>query len=170
MYKVIIGIDNGVSGTIGIIGEQYTDFMETPVFSEQNYTKQKDNITRIDTNRLREIFIRAMEENKSLPEEVLVVMERPMVNPTRFKATTSALRSLEAELVTIEAVGFAHIYCDSKEWQKKELPQGISSSEELKRASKDIGCRLYPQFKTLIQKHKDADGMLIAHHFYKEYK
>jgi len=41
------------------------------------------------------------------------------------------------------------------------LPQGIKG-DELKVASKDIGCRLFPEHTELIVKHKDADGILIA--------
>ena len=42
------------------------------------------------------------------------------------------------------------------------LPKGIEGSAELKKASKDIGCRLFPSQADLINKHKDADGLLIA--------
>ena len=82
-----------------------------------------------------------------------------MVNPTRFKATTSALRCFEAELVIIEYLGLRHIFIDSKEWQKELLPKGCSGND-LKKASLDIGNRLFPMFEKF--KHPDRDGLLIA--------
>ena len=45
--KLYIGIDNGVTGTIGCIYNNKTWFFETPVKTEQNYTKAKANISRI---------------------------------------------------------------------------------------------------------------------------
>ncbi|MHC4574386.1 MAG: hypothetical protein ACYS76_09695 [Planctomycetota bacterium] len=41
------------------------------------------------------------------------------------------------------------------------LPKGCKK-EELKKASIDIGCRLFPYHKEQIIKHKDADSLLIA--------
>ena len=87
-------------------------------------------------------------------------MERPMVNPTRFKATTSALRCFEAELILIEHLGYAYCYVDSKYWQRELLPKGIKGADEQKKASKDIGKRLFPQLADF--KHSDYDGILIA--------
>ena len=43
------------------------------------------------------------------------------------------------------------MYIDSKEWQKELLPSGCKG-EELKTASRDIGCRLFPKYKDLIIK------------------
>ena len=154
-----IGFDNGVSGTIGIItiepeGIRKTHFFKTPVFKEQNYTKKKAMITRIDFNKLLEVL-------QPFYKNSFVMMERPMVNPTRHKATTSALRSLEASLNVLQLLDLPMIYVDSKEWQRQLLPKG---SGDLKQASKDIGCRLFPEHKELIIKHKDADGLLIAEH------
>ena len=52
------------------------------------------------------------------------------------------------------------MYVDSKDWQKVLLPKGTKGSDELKKASLDIGNRLFPQFAD--NKHKDRDGILIA--------
>lgn len=156
MHKYNIAIDNGVSGTIGIIEEGNSEFIETPVISQQNYTKKKGNITRIDWNKMYNILSRFKDT------DCFVLLERPMVNPTRFQATTSALRSLESTLTVIEYLGLPYAYIDSKEWQKALLPKDIKGSPELKKASLDIGCRLFPCHAALIKKHKDADGILMA--------
>ena len=156
MSKISIGIDNGVSGSIAVIDENGSTFVETPTKSQQNYTKKKANITRIDCGEMYKLLTPYKDTN------CFILLERPLVNPARFMATTSALRALEATLIVIEYLKIPHAYIDSKEWQKVLLPQGTQGHDELKRASLDIGCRLFPQHEKLIMKHKDADGLLIA--------
>lgn len=162
-HKIYIGIDNGVTGTIGWVGENLAPGMiETPVKVEQSYTKEKKNITRVDhpdvVKWLKNIT-RGLADPKS---DVLVVIERPMVNPQRFMASCSALRALESTLVAIESLGLPRMYIDSRAWQKVLLPRGVKGADELKRASLDIGARLFPYLDTIIHKHKDADSVLIA--------
>lgn len=158
--KAFIGIDNGVSGTIGIItGDGKALSVKTPTKIEQSYTKAKAKITRIDVVALKELLSKYSIQSR-------VIIERPMVNPGRFKATVSALRALEATICVLEALHLPFEYTDSKEWQKVLLPKGCSG-DELKKASLDIGNRLYPN---LNLKHEDRDGMLIAHYCYLKYK
>jgi len=153
-----IGIDNGVSGSIGVVSDKGESWwFLTPTKSEQSYTKSKQNITRIDINRLYEIL--------SEFKEGKVFLERPLVNPKMFKATISAIRALEATLTVVELLKMPLEYVDSKEWQKDLLPHGVKGSPLLKKASKDIGIRLFPAFEKEITKHGDADGILIAEHF-----
>jgi len=154
--KVYIGIDNGVTGTIGIILGNESVFFKTPTFKQQNYTKKKANITRVDAPRLLSLLKPYEKYN------VMCVLERPMVQPKgRWVATQSALRALEATLTVVEVLGYAYDYMDSKEWQKALLPKG-SKGDQLKVDSKTIGCRLFPKHAELINKHTDADGMLMA--------
>lgn len=154
MSKIWVGIDNGVSGSIGIVGEGIEPiFIKTPTKREQDYTKTKKIITRLDYSKFMDLFSML---NKN---DICMVMERVMVNPTRFAATVSALRCHEAELIMIELLGCKHLFIDSKEWQKVMLPKGCSG-DELKKASLDIGNRLFPQFEDV--KHPDRDGILIA--------
>lgn len=154
MSKIWVGIDNGVSGSIGIVGEGIEPiFIKTPTKREQDYTKTKKIITRLDYSKFMDLFSML---NKN---DICMVMERVMVNPTRFAATVSALRCHEAELIMIELLGCKHMFIDSKEWQKVMLPKGCSG-DELKKASLDIGNRLFPQFEDV--KHPDRDGILIA--------
>lgn len=160
-HKLYIGIDNGVTGTIAWVGEGVAaDMIETPVKSEQSYTKEKKNITRINypevVNWLKEVT-----NHLDSPAEALVVIERPMINPMRFQASVSAARSLEATLIAIESLGLPRMYVDSRQWQKALLPHGCKGPE-LKHASADIGCRLFPNREQIIGKHKDADALLIA--------
>lgn len=153
--KNYIGIDNGVTGAIAIIGDTEVDFIQTPIKKEQNYTKSKQIVSRIDAQCL-ESYLR-----KYKGKESLVILERPMIFPGRFKATLSAMRSMEATLIIVELLELPLIYIDSKEWQRVLLPSGLEK-EDLKKASLDIGSRLFPQFKKQILKQKDADALLIA--------
>lgn len=153
MSKTYIGIDNGVTGTYTILSEQEKAFGKIPVKKEQDYTKAKKMITRLDYGTLKAI----LEPYKGA--EVLVVMERPMVNPTRFLATAVALRCHEAELILIEELGLPLRYIDSKEWQREILPRG-TEKDELKSMSLQIGNRLYPIFNDV--NHSDRDSLLIA--------
>ncbi len=157
-HKIYVGIDNGVTGTIGVISPDNASMnYEIPVVVQQNYTKAKQLVTRINAPALRKIFLKYELE----PGNCLIIIERPMVNPTRFKATMSAIRALEAVLTIIETMSLPYMYMDSKEWQRFLLPQKIKK-EDTKKASLDIGLRLFPQHRALIEKHKDADGLLIA--------
>ena len=157
--KTYIGIDNRVSGTIAIIdANKDALFYEMPVFSQQNYTKKKGNITRVDTNELLHSILGSIHHS----EVAMVGIERPMVNPKRWVASCSALRAMEATLIVLEYLGFPYMFLDSKEWQKMLLPHGVKGTPALKHASMDRGCQLYPQHRELITKHKDADGLLMA--------
>ena len=158
--KLYIGIDNGVTGTIGCIFKDKTWFFKTPVKIEQNYTKAKGNISRVVykilLSQLKDIIIECDSPS------IMCLIERPMINPTRFKASISAVRALETTLDVIEELKFPYQYEDSKAWQRELLPFGVKGDVALKAASKTIGNRLFPQHSALITKHKDADGMLMA--------
>lgn len=72
----------------------------------------------------------------------------------------TAIRCLEAQLIILEVLAIPHQFVDSKEWQRAMLPKGIKGSDEQKRASKDIGNRLFPTLSDF--KHPDRDGVLLA--------
>ncbi len=155
--KYYVGIDNGISGTVAIISPDNKIFFEAvPTKSEQSYTKTKQNITRINAPMLIDML---MKQGLTI-DNCRVVIERPMVNPTRFKASASGLRALEAVLIVVDdMLHLPFSYIDSREWQKALLPKGING-DELKAASLQIGNRLFPQVREM--KHKDRDGLLIA--------
>lgn len=160
MNRIYVGIDNGVSGSIGIVGVSFeSSFIKTPIKRELSYQKSKKSyINRIDFKELYNFLA----DIESKYDNLFAVIERPMINSSRFKASISAARSLEATLIILELLEIPYEYCDSKQWQKSLLPAGLKGSAEQKSASKDVGLRLFPQHKDLINKHKDADGILIA--------
>lgn len=155
--KIYIGIDNGVSGTISIIKPEKSIFILTPVSKHLNFQKtKKTNINRLDFMKVCKLFALHTSGKKCF-----VVIERPLVNSRMFSATMSAVRCLEATLIALETYSLPYEYIDSRAWQKELLP-GTKGSANLKEASTEIGCRLFPEHEKLIRKHKDADGLLIA--------
>lgn len=162
-FDVYIGIDNGVTGSIGIIAGKQTYFHLTPVKLEQNYTKKKGNISRVVVEKMKAIL------GPFADKRCMIHIERPMINGMRFNASVSAARCLEATLIIIEDLGMAYEYVDSKEWQKMLLPKG-SKGDQLKTDSQNIGCRLFPEHSELIKKHKDADGILMAEYCRRKFR
>lgn len=165
--KAYIGIDNGVTASIAFILENgKAEIGQMPTVKQQNYTKAKQGITRIDTKRfyawLLEVIGMVEQESQSMNQagQFMVIIERPMINPMRFKNSISAARALEAVLVTIESLNLPHCYIDSRVWQKELLPEGLQGPE-LKTASNDIGRRLFPQIPD-GKKGTDKDALLIA--------
>lgn len=155
--KTYIGIDNGVTGSIFVLGPDVKKFYKTPVKVEQSYTKTKQNISRLDVDS----FFKILSSIKNKDNDFIAVVERPMVNPGRFQATVSALRCLEATIICLERFLIPIQYIDSKQWQKELLLKGLKG-KELKKASMDISKRLFPLFKKEIEKQKDGDSILIA--------
>lgn len=150
--RCFIGIDNGITASIGIIKEDGSyHFYTAPTKNEQDYTKAKKRVTRIDGVKLMEILSIASPES-------MVLVERPMINPQRWIASMSAIRAWEATITILETMKLPFAPIDSKEWQKVLLPQGCQK-DDLKIASLDIGKRLFPAIDT---NHPDRDGMLIA--------
>jgi len=164
MSKTYVGVDNGVTGSIGIIcSDGRTAFIETPVFKELSYTKEKQYIQRINTIAIANNF----------PKNAIVLLERPMVNPRAFTATQSALRALEATLIVLENLGYkrdeSYFYIDSKAWQQEFIASEIIGHDEMKKASMEIGIQLFPNNESFIRRHKDADGLLIAEYARRKY-
>jgi hypothetical protein len=158
-----IGIDNGISGSIATIsGARRSTFCPVPTKSEQDYTKARKNTTRIDHRSLYRLLKRFV-DSVNIECRVVVLLERPMINPGRFTATTSAVRAWESTLIALERLHPMpiKIVVDSKEWQKVMLPQR-TSKKELKKMSRQVGCRLFPSLADVVTKHKDADSLLMA--------
>lgn len=159
MNKIYIGIDNGITGSIGIITPDQTSFLPVPSRSMQDYTKKKQNISRLDRDAFRKIITTSNPDGLS----VFVLFEHPFWNPIlSLKSSKSGVMCLEAEVGIIEDLLIPHESIPSSTWQKELLPVGCKGKAELKKASQDIGIRLYPALEDEIRKQKDADGLLIA--------
>lgn len=161
MSKLVLGIDNGISGSISVLREDRPPFWApTPIKNELSYTKAKKFINRVDAPRLQNMLSDTI---GLFSGAKIAIIERPMVNPTRYVATLSAIRALEATLIVLELLGIPYQYADSRSWQKEMLPSGLEGPE-LKIASLDVGKRLFPGLtETLkIGRAKDCDSLLMA--------
>lgn len=155
MKTVYIGIDNGVTGSIGIITDGGAILIKTPVKKVMNYTKTvKRFVNRIDYPALKETLQTFVKDKK-----VICRLERPMINNARFQQSISAARAHEATEICLEELKIPFDYIDSKKWQKAMFPPGITK-EQLKIASVTTGEHLFPEAN--VQHHKDYDGLLIA--------
>lgn len=160
-----IGIDNGVSGSVGII-TVYLDLRiesklyKIPIFKSLDYVKKERYLNRVDIKSLSDLLKNYNSEN------CFVGLERPMVNPRRFRASVSALRALEAVLIVLEQLKLPFRYIDSKEWQKELF--GKEKVKDLKKMSLEVAKRLYPQIN--YDEFVDADGLLIATYIMKKFE
>jgi hypothetical protein len=168
MGKIYVGIDNGVSGSMGAVWPDGDwRFKRTPIVNEQDYTKTAKRINRLDHQKFYET-ISKVKRNKE-KHNVLIIMERPLVNAKMFKATVSGVRCFEAQLVMIESLRLPYQVIDSKQWQKVMLPKikntkrnskkDSKKKKETKQASLSVGKKLFPGSE---KKADDCDGLLIA--------
>jgi hypothetical protein len=157
-----IGIDNGVSGSIAILDDngKILFYAPTPVKKCLDYPKKKKFLNRLDGKKFENLLIKYIED-----DDCVCYIERPMVNPTRWNASISAVRCMEASLIVLELLEVPYQWIDSKEWQKELLPSG-AHKEELKGVAVQVAKRLYPK----AELKKDADGLLIAYYAYKMHK
>lgn len=181
-----IGIDNGVSGGIGIITPDKYNLFRMPIFEDLNYQKTKDKyIHRIDVPVLIAQFESLLAKYPG--EDVKVMIERPMINPHMFMSSISSARSLEAVLIALSLTrsekfpnGLPNHYIDSKAWQSVLLPniskpkigkevetkeRARLNKEHTKRLKEAAFFRVKQMFPNVIDKIKtnaDADSMLIA--------
>lgn len=162
--KMIIGVDNGVTGGITIISDDVIHHIKTPIKKELSYTKAKQWINRVDYLPMKRFLFNNSYNSQGEWGRPLCLLERPMVNPGRFKATVSALRCLEATLIIMEQLTISVQYIDSKEWQKVMLPSGLKGADELKAAAKSVARRLFPDVKIV-----NADSLLIAEYGRRKY-
>lgn len=161
--KTYIGIDNGTTGGIAFLAPNLPPrVFSTPVKEVFGYQKVAKKFNRLD----HVAFEHLLAAETTDDEELVVLIERPMVMPARFEATVSALRCYEATLVVLETFlvperGASVETIDSRVWQKPLLPSGIRGPE-LKKASMQRGLELFPSCAEWIRKQKDADPLMIA--------
>lgn len=162
----IIGIDNGASGSVGIIRDRVAiHFGPVPTQPYLHYGKKGSIGLRLDREAL-DLLVHAHNPGLEWAEfaaNTRVYVERPFSGKF-INAVVPAHRFFEATIIVLEDLGLGYEVVDSGTWQKPILG-GVSGSAELKKASKLRGIQYYPQFTDAIKKQGDADGLLIAHHF-----
>lgn len=148
-----IGIDNGISGSIGIIEPDNYYFIRTPIFFTRDFHKEKRNINRVNVRALMD-YLKLFIEDK-----YEICIERPFINKIGFSSTISSVRCHEATLIALDLIGSNYNFIDSKEWQKYFF-KNCKGTSNLKKASLELGNKLFP--KVSNNKHKDRDSLLIA--------
>lgn len=159
-YDVYVALDNGATGSIGIIHQRTgaVYFSGVPTITVQDYTQRKKNIDRIDKKELQSIISKYVNESDS----VFCYIERPMKNPARFEASISAARAFESTVIIMEELNIGYEVIDSRIWQKKMLPSGTKGEADLKQASFDVGIEMHPELASQIIKQNDADALLMV--------
>ena len=156
---VYCGVDNGSSGSIGIVASAADPFWAaTPIKKCRNYQKTEKHLNRVDAERLFDMLYDRVYVPMQEGARALVLLERPYCNPAGFNASMLAARALEATLVVVDLLNLPHRFVDSKEWQSVMLPKGIIGRDELKKASFATGKKVFPATKFK----KDADSLLMA--------
>lgn len=158
---MIMGIDNGTSGSICVIDENTCKLVlhtPTPIKQTINYTKEIQKIKRIDPIKLDQIVKQYM--------PIRAILERPMVNPTRFKTSLLAVRALEATLNVLELNNIPYEIIDSKEWQKHYIPHG-TKKDDLKFVADQKACQL---FGLSTVKSGLGDSILLTKYLYDKMK
>ena len=169
--NLIFGLDNGSTVPISCIDNVAgtLSFMKTPSKIELDYTQDIKYINRIDTVELKKWF----ENNISLAKDdnrfIIVILERPMKNPTRFEQSISACRAFEATLIVLEELNLKYIVIDSKQWQHYFFGKNTSNIDlKLESMRKGLDVlkknfkKQYNEISEIIQKHGDADSLLIC--------
>lgn len=182
-----VGIDNGTSGAVAIFKDaQAIEYFKMPIYEEQSYTKKAQQTSHVDCEVLKE----KLRKYANDPEGCRCMRERPFTGMF-YKAVVGAARADEATTIVLRELNISNQYCDSREWQRQMLPQNLGKMvrtktgalkrkiepAELKEASCDIACRLFPQFKDQllvigkkgkVKKH-DGDALILCEYFRRYY-
>ena len=173
MNKITAAMDNGSTGSIGIITPSRVWFMPVPTQDYLHYGKKGSISKRLDREALRYALREAgavypgctLDHEWVGTDNIHIFLERPFSG--RFiNAVVPAHRFFESTIITLEDLGLGYEVVDSRQWQLPMLGTKVKGSAELKKASRLRGLQLYPQLKDAIEKQGDADGLLIAHHFH----
>lgn len=151
-----MGIDNGVSGSIGIISDGSPRLIHAREYTRSK-PKRKGSLE-CDPFAI----LRILDEAK--PDGV--VLERPFRG--QFRNTEVSAAHFDSVVRTIlETRGIPFIQVDSKKWQGPLL--GIVKAGETKSTSLSLGKRRWPSLAAEIEDQGDADALFMAVHAMHEF-
>lgn len=161
-----IAIDNGVTGSIAIMGPD-GDFFEPVPTKEQLMGKAGKVVRRIDHQELsRMIVMRLAPYGTNAGPRAYI--ERPFTGSAMMINTTVlSARAHEAVSIVLEQLGIGCETVDSKPWQAAMLG-AIKGSPALKKASMLRGMQMFPAHAQAIKEHGDADSLLMAAYYHKK--
>lgn len=174
----------GHRGTIACLIPEYNyiDFQCTPIIQALDYTKEIQYLNRINHIELKKWFEKQINFAKQFYKteiKPIVILERPMVNPQRFKQSKSALRAFEATLIVLELLQLNYIIIDSKQWQHYFFGKNTLQID-LKFESMKLGLLTLNNIKgnlneleiqkmtKCITNHGDADSLLICKYAFEQ--
>lgn len=161
--RVTVGIDNGSTGSVGIIGPNGAIFEKVPTQPYLHYGKKGSIGQRLDRAALINLILGQIDKPTEIAN-VRAYIERPFSG--RFiNSVVPAHRFFEATIIVMEDLKIGYEVVDSREWQPPILGN-VKTSAKLKLASELRGVQLYPQLRDAIKSHGEADGLLIAHFFH----
>jgi len=158
-----IGIDNGCTGSIGIINSDTNEmvFKPTPNKKVLDFqTTSKKYVTRVDFDELCTVLMTCC------LDETKVMVEIPLMNPHLWKASISAVRALETTWIALEKSDLSFEFISVHKWRKRFIPGYTSTMKaaEAKKLGMEIAIRKFPALADEFRKHGDPDGLLIAEH------
>lgn len=156
---IIITADNGLGNWTIMRDGEVVDFFEVPTFKHADRKKSKVSYTtRIDTNKLTDKLLLSCVDRAN----ARAFIERPLINPMRFKASVSGIRAYEAALIVLEDLCIGYERVDSRTWQRAFWPAPAKGKKNnTKKLSRNIACQLFPHLKDKIEK-SDGDSLLMA--------
>ncbi len=160
--KTTIAIDNGVTGSISIIGPDGVFFEPMPT-KEQLMGRAGKVVRRIDW-----AVLFSMIQNRTRGVGHHAYVERPFTGSAMMINTTVlSARAHEAVSIVLEQLGIGHETVDSKPWQASMLG-AIKGSPALKKASMLRGMQMFPAHAKAIKDHGDADSLLMAQYYHNQ--
>lgn len=151
-----IGIDNGVSGSIGILRDGVPELIHAREYTRPK-AKRKGSLE-CDPFAITKILEDAKPDG--------VVLERPFRG--QFRNTEVSAAHFDSVVRTIlETRGIPFIQVDSKKWQGPLL--GIVKAGETKHTSLSLGKRRWPALAAQIEDQGDADALFMAVHAMHEF-
>ena len=151
-------------------------FTETFSQTVLDFTQEVKYFDRLDWTKVLNWFNLILNEVKNnyinqCDLNVAVVLERPMINPERFKQSIIAVRAFEALIIVLEILQLEYTVIDSKKWQhyffgkstslldlkQESLNKALVILEDMKVENDDLN-----EIKLQMKRHGDADAFLIA--------
>ena len=168
MSRTTIAIDNGVTGSIAIIGPDGVFFEPVPTM-EQLMGKAGKVVRRIDHADLRGLmgyWVGGLDGPTAGRGHAYIELpfsgSAMMINTTVLSA-----RAHEAVSIVLEQLGIGYETVDSKPWQAAMLG-AIKGSPALKKASMLRGMQMFPAHAKAIRDHGDADSLLMAQYYHNQ--
>ncbi len=154
-----IGIDNGVSGSIGIISPTGTKMVHAREYTR----KKKRGGLELDAAAFKDLILQ-----DGIPHGV--VLERPFTGQHRNVVVSAAHFDSVARTV-MELNGIPFIQVDSTDWQRPLLKivrkKGVHA--DTKRVSMEAGVLRWPSLRAQIEDQGDADALFLAVHAMHEF-